>query len=193
MSGIREERRQQIIEAAIKVYGKKGYHRAKIEEIAIEAQIGKSTVYEYFNSKKELFEEMLRFIVGVYMDKAKITLNNIVDCKGKLIAFAIHQGSFIKRNMDLAENTITESASVSTEVKKEIIRWKRQVLTMVEDIFHQGINSGELRSDLDTRIVALTALGAINEYYGTQLLESKNLNEIDPTPIIDLLYRGISK
>ena len=66
MAGIREERREQIIKAAMTVFGKTGYHRSKMGEIAQEAEIGKSTVYEYFDSKKDLFEEMIRFIAKDY-------------------------------------------------------------------------------------------------------------------------------
>ena len=196
MTGMREERRQQIIEAAITVFGNKGYHRAKIEEIAIKAEIGKSTIYEYFISKKELFEEMIIFIVEDYISQIEIILNDISSCREKLIAFAKNYGNFINNHVALAENTISASGSitVSSGVKKEIKRWKMQVFYILEEIFKLGINSEELRNDVDTKIATIIAIGSINEYYGMQLLiKEMNPTKVDPTPIVDMLYRTIKK
>ena len=54
------ERRQQILEAAKRVFAKEGFHGATIESIAEEAGLkAPSLVYWYFKSKKELFQAML--------------------------------------------------------------------------------------------------------------------------------------
>ncbi|HZJ99479.1 MAG TPA: helix-turn-helix domain-containing protein, partial [Tissierellaceae bacterium] len=66
MTSVREERREQIIKAAIKVFGRNNFHKTKMDDIAKEVQIGKSTIYEYFDSKKDLFEEMLVYITTGY-------------------------------------------------------------------------------------------------------------------------------
>lgn len=44
-------KRDMILAAAIRVFSQKGYHHTRMEEIAIEAGIGKGTIYEYFSSK----------------------------------------------------------------------------------------------------------------------------------------------
>ncbi|KUK10884.1 MAG: Transcriptional regulator, TetR family [Clostridia bacterium 41_269] len=62
-----EEKKRRILDAAAKVFSKKGFHKAKIEEIAKEAGIGKGTIYEYFASKEELFKEMLSSISRKYI------------------------------------------------------------------------------------------------------------------------------
>ena len=48
-------KRNQIIEAAARVFARNGYANSVIADIAIEANIGKGTVYEYFESKEDLF------------------------------------------------------------------------------------------------------------------------------------------
>lgn len=47
-------RRSQIFQAAARVFAKKGYHNATVREIAEEADLGKGTLYEYIDSKKDL-------------------------------------------------------------------------------------------------------------------------------------------
>ena len=51
----KEKKRRDILDAAMRVFAEKGFHRAKMEEIAVSANIGKGTIYEYFQSKTELF------------------------------------------------------------------------------------------------------------------------------------------
>ena len=53
---IREERRQQILEAALQVFAEKGYHNARVSDVAARVGVSQGTIYWYFQSKEELFE-----------------------------------------------------------------------------------------------------------------------------------------
>ncbi|MFQ5851282.1 MAG: TetR/AcrR family transcriptional regulator [Candidatus Binatia bacterium] len=67
----KNRKRREIIQAAMQVFAREGYHRARMETVAGEAGIGKGTVYEYFRSKTDLFlalhEHMLSELKGFYM------------------------------------------------------------------------------------------------------------------------------
>ena len=192
MAGIREERREQIIQAAMTVFGRKSYHRSKIGEIAKEAEIGKSTVYEYFDSKKDLFEEMIRFIAQDYYEDVKDALKRGNTCREKLLSFAKNHSSFIKSHMELAENTMSDSASVSLEIKKEMLGWKMKIFQLVEDVLQEGIKSGELRAGLDTGSATSIILGSINEGYAVQcVIKGQKPEDVRLEPIIDLIFEGI--
>lgn len=194
MAGIREERRQHIIQAAMEVFGREGYHRSKIGDIAKVAGIGKSTVYEYFHSKKDLFEEMIRFIAIEYKNDVKKALNTGDGCKEKLLAFARKQASFFRSHMELAEATIIESNSVSDEIKNEMMEMKMEILTLIEDILKLGVESGELRKGINTRTSTAIILGSINEDYAIQaIIDNKKPEDVDPEPVIDLILQGIGK
>ena len=51
----RSKKKEQIIEAAARVFARSGYSNAVVADIALQANIGKGTVYEYFKSKEDLF------------------------------------------------------------------------------------------------------------------------------------------
>jgi AcrR family transcriptional regulator len=55
-----ERTRQKIIEAAEQVFGDLGYHDASIVKITEAAGVGQGTFYLYFQSKKDLFDELIR-------------------------------------------------------------------------------------------------------------------------------------
>ena len=67
----KNKKRREILQAAMQVFARDGYHRAKMESVAEEARIGKGTVYEYFKSKADLFlalhEHMLTELKSFYM------------------------------------------------------------------------------------------------------------------------------
>jgi TetR/AcrR family fatty acid metabolism transcriptional regulator len=52
-------KRERILMAAVEVFTRRGYNNARMEEIAETAGIGKGTLYEYFDSKMQLFNEMI--------------------------------------------------------------------------------------------------------------------------------------
>ena len=55
-----EHRPQQIIEAALEVFGECGLAKSRLQDIANRAGVSKGTIYLYFPNKEELFKEMIR-------------------------------------------------------------------------------------------------------------------------------------
>ena len=51
----KDEKREKIVQAAIPIFAKRGFRETKMADIAISADVGKGTLYEYFDSKDELF------------------------------------------------------------------------------------------------------------------------------------------
>lgn len=71
----KEQKRLQIVEAALQVFGRKGYQGTRMSDIAQEAGIGKGTIYEYFKSKDEL---VLAIFEGIVLEYEQI-LNQLVE------------------------------------------------------------------------------------------------------------------
>ena len=56
---IREEKRSKILDAALELFGREGYHNGSISKVAKKAGISKGLVYNYFESKEELVREII--------------------------------------------------------------------------------------------------------------------------------------
>ncbi|MEL6231096.1 MAG: TetR/AcrR family transcriptional regulator [Cyanobacteria bacterium J06627_3] len=66
-------KRQEILEAAIAVFLEKGYHGAKMADIAVAAGMGKGTLYEYFPTKEALPKEIFNlFFAGLDQQLAQL-------------------------------------------------------------------------------------------------------------------------
>lgn len=77
---MRRNSSQRIISAALKVFKKKGFHRASMEEIAKQAKVSKGLAYNYFRSK----EDLLLMVVGLRFDEAEALIRGIDEISGAL-------------------------------------------------------------------------------------------------------------
>lgn len=59
----KEDRPQEITDAAYEVFARKGYSRARVEEVAKKAGVSKGLLYVYFRTKEELFKAVIRSVV----------------------------------------------------------------------------------------------------------------------------------
>ena len=75
----RAARKQAILQAAIKVFSRKGYDRTNMEEIAEEAELSKGIIYYYFASKEELFKELVLGETIAYYQRALETIHQLND------------------------------------------------------------------------------------------------------------------
>ena len=59
-----EQRRVALLESALEVFAKRGYHASSIDDIAREAGVSKALIYEHFTSKQDLYAELLEQHAG---------------------------------------------------------------------------------------------------------------------------------
>src|SRR6478752_96240 len=71
-----EDRPQQIIEAALAVFGECGLANARLQEIADRAGVSKGTIYLYFPNKEELFREMIRQTAVAAIESGEKTIGH---------------------------------------------------------------------------------------------------------------------
>jgi AcrR family transcriptional regulator len=71
-----KERKEEIIRAAAKRFGRHGIGKTTLEEIARDVRIGKPTIYHYFKSKDELFYSSITFQSSQFIEDIKAIFNN---------------------------------------------------------------------------------------------------------------------
>ncbi len=68
---MKNERKEQIIKAALKRFVKHGLHKTTLDEIARDMRIGKATLYYYFSSKDELYQKTVLYETAKYITEIK--------------------------------------------------------------------------------------------------------------------------
>ncbi|MBD0382076.1 TetR/AcrR family transcriptional regulator [Paenibacillus sedimenti] len=152
---IRDERREQIMGAALKVFAKRGIIGTKMSMIAAEARISHGLLYHYFTSKEELFttlvqdamvssqEEMssVRDLPGSPLEKIRALTNDILDESGTPYFMLIHQAR--------------TSDGVPEKVKQLIEDYNmKKFVDLLLPVFIEGQQAGELTAGDPEELIA---------------------------------------
>ncbi|MBN1877249.1 MAG: TetR/AcrR family transcriptional regulator [Anaerolineae bacterium] len=165
---VSEERTEQIIEAALKVFAERGVEKARMEDIGAEAGLSKATLYLYFKTKDALIGVIMRRLFA-YMLRGFQTLDATEGLvKERLRGFATQLVAELHRMRSLLPLLYEFYAmglrkSAAREVLGEFVA---EFITLLAPLIQQGIERGELRA-VDAEKAAIT-LGAMLE--GTLLL-----------------------
>jgi len=119
--------REKILKAATKLFARKGFDGARVDEIAQKAGVNKALIYYYFKSKEEILEEIMKeFLEESLRRKKKMMERRVQIDKKELIRLSIERiFDLYKGNEDVLRIIITE------ELKSEKKQWPLfQVLDM---------------------------------------------------------------
>lgn len=187
------DKRQQILKAAVTVFSRKGFHEAKVDEIAQLADVGKGTVYEYFSSKTELFQEMFKAGMEFYLDNLSKELKPKQSCREKLIRVSKLHLRFVVHYKDLARITMTEPANISEDFRKSIFKHRAKKIDLLKQIIDEGIESGEFRK-VNSYAAALTFSGSLGALF-SPIIFSKDKPSYNGLiePMLDIIFSGLLK
>jgi len=189
LHNIKKGKRELIINSAVKVFSEKGFHGATVKDIANHACIGKGTIYEYFDSKKDLFEEMIMQGLNIFADKARDELEGCNDVRGRLRNFIMLTYKFIKTHRDMACLLSRDPNTISAEMKNTFMKTRFRMQDIVEDIIEEGISKGIFRQ-MDAHLAGLVFQGMIGQLGADMMFGRKDLSEEAVDNILDIFYNG---
>ncbi len=152
-------RREQILEAAVRVFARRGFGNATVAEIAEEADVAAGTIYNYFESKEELFMSIPQLIsepmLATFLKDA-FEGNEPTDITGeeRLLARSCAKAiETLLQNLDLVKSILASVVTLDDETRAEYFRQPLQALTIMERYFRDRIERGIFR-EMNTAIVA---------------------------------------
>ena len=160
-TAIQEERRRQILDAAVRAFAARGYHGCRVSDVAREAGVAYGLVYHYYGSKEALLDAIFRETWGAMLATIK-SVEELDepshDQVRKVTEIVLRTW---RRDPDLVRVLVRE-VTRSSQVQRETdeIELAMQAL---ERIVEQGQASGEFRSDLEARLAATIWYGALEE------------------------------
>jgi len=132
------EKRRQIIEGAIKVFNKKGYHKATVREIAQEAKIGLGSVYDYVNSKDDILYLFFENYANTFFEKVKSRASQIAD---PLLRLEVTFQAFVEAAMELEDQVMlayTQARYVKKNYLKVILRKESEIVEHFRKILSES-------------------------------------------------------
>ena len=158
---VQEERRRQILQAAVRTFAERGYHAARVSDIAKEAGVAYGLVYHYYESKETLLEAIFKETWGAMLDTVRAVeqLDEPASERVRKVTEIILRTW--KRDPDLVRvlvREVTRSARVQEEAEEIDLAYQA-----LQRIVEQGQKNGEFRTDLDARVTATIWYGALEE------------------------------
>ncbi|UCD71076.1 MAG: TetR/AcrR family transcriptional regulator [Syntrophobacterales bacterium] len=161
----RKEKKVHIVQAAAKVFAQKGFSRTVMADIAVEAGIGKGTIYEYFDSKEDLFFAVFQWFVHKIGVETRVRVSALGGSASERLE-ALND-SLINSWLEMEElyTLIMEfwAASSSSQMKGKFKGAFREGYSefrhIVSALIRDGIDRGEFRSDVDAESVAAALVG----------------------------------
>lgn len=195
MAGRRSRgKRELIIEAAIQVFSQKGYHNTRMEEIAQAAGIGKGTIYEYFDSKLQLFQSMMEDSLQVYFRRMEVQKTERTPMSERLRLMIEAHIRFCLENRELTRVLFGEAEAPDKELMEWALAMRKDKLARMQSLLVEGIDTGELRSDLDLHMLSFSILHTLAAFWFPLVMEDWQMDpELLARQYADFIMNGLKK
>ncbi len=156
-----EEKRRLILDAAVRVFARKGFHTSRVGDIAEEAGVAHGLLYHYFSSKDEVLETIFRENWGVLVERIVAVEQSDDSARDQLRHVAAIILRTWRHEPDVVRVLVREIAR-SPEMQARIGDLV-QPIESIRRIIERGRERGEFRADLDPALAAVVFYGGIDE------------------------------
>ncbi len=154
------DKKKRILQAAMDAFSQESFHQVRVDEIAVKAGVGKGTVYEYFDSKEQLFRETVKESTRVYIDIYSICRARDRTLWEKLSIIIGQHIQFMQKNTDMTRFIQEIHAHLMNEEKDWVIKKHMEKEKLLGEMFREAIEKDEIR-ELDEQIAARMFAGSL--------------------------------
>lgn len=191
----RNPKHDRILDAAIEVFAEKGFHNARISDIAKRAGVADGTIYLYFRNKDDVLLSIFEEKMGVLIAGVHAALAGIDDPMERVRAFARYHFKQVEEHRALAE-VLQIELRLSNKFLKEYRPEKLwEYLGIFATILREGQERGVLRAELNPFVMMWAFFGALDEIAIQWVLSKKPSKfplEATANSVADVFIRGMA-
>lgn len=159
----KNNKKEMIINAAIKVFADKGFYTANVADVAKEAGVADGTIYLYFKNKDDLLISLFETKMEEILKRFSSLLTDDGSAEDKLHRFIHLYFKMIEEDKNLAEVFQVELRQSGKFLKDYHNQKFIDFLNIIGDIIHQGQKSGRFKQDISIHTMKLIIFGALDE------------------------------
>jgi len=157
----RSDKRNLILDAAIRVFARNGFHKARVSDIAREAEIAYGLVYHYFKNKEEILNTIFEERWTGFIEAVEGIATSHGTTEEKLVAItAMILGAYRVRP-DWVKVFVLEIQRSSRFAEPGQIRAVGKLFQAVARVLRDGQAKGEVRDDLDPDVACYIVVGGL--------------------------------
>lgn len=158
-----QEKYMRILEAAAKVFSKKGFFNARVSDIAHEADVADGTIYIYFKNKDDILISLFEVIMQRFLSVLKDELAKLSSPEEKLKRLLQLHFKMSEENPEVAEVITIELRQSYKFIKEYKNLWFKEYLDIVSGIIKEGQGKKIFRTDIHPGIIKRAIFGALDE------------------------------
>jgi AcrR family transcriptional regulator len=166
------DKRRQILDAAVRVFARQGFHSTRVADIADEAGVAYGLVYHYFKSKdevlNELFSERWSLLLAA-IEEADSSAN--LTPRAKLEAAAGFIVDSYRYDPELMKVIIVEVTRAANSFGRTHLAEIRRAYDSIAKIVAEGQEQGVFRRDVDPNFASMSFYGAIEQLLSGWIFE----------------------
>ena len=177
----RKKKREQVIDAAARVFAERGYHGASTQDIADLLGMRQASLYYYFSSKESALEEVCAVGAAGFLENAEEIVKQDISPEEKLRALCVSHVTPLENKADYVKAFLRERKWLPTESRRRVGRLSRRIEAIFERTIRDGIREGSFRKDVKPRLAVLGLLGMLNAVPDWYDKEKQSLQEVSDT------------
>jgi AcrR family transcriptional regulator len=190
----KEITRRHILAAARGNFLDYGYADTALADIALDAGVGRTTLYEYFDDKEAILVELVNAELPALLDSVLAAIPAGLTARQLLGELVIRHLEFIADESNLGTLLMRESNRLSAAAQRDIRKAHRVLEHAIVEAYATGADAGEFRSNIDP-VVAGDLINAVTMHAARNLLRSSDpKGEVHATAdtILDFIFNGLS-
>jgi AcrR family transcriptional regulator len=190
-------RRAAILEQAVKIFASKGFHNTTMVEIARASGFAVGSIYLLFDSKEQLYTEMLTEKLNMLYSGTRKLVSKEAEVDKKVEMMVMSQFHFVEENAEFCSIFIRGDhlslSRGSIELRKRMMADYAAHISFVEAVMSEGIRTGFLKA-MDPRMMAAALAGLINSCASKWLTMEEKASLMNYIPfVVDIFLQGVRK
>jgi AcrR family transcriptional regulator len=187
-------RRAEILEQAEKIFSAKGFHNTTVAEIAAASGFAIGTLYQYFESKENLYTAMLTEKLNLMYSDIRESVAGETDIVKKIERLVASQFRFVENNSAFCQIFIRGDylalSEGSVELRKRMATDYTVHFSLIEEVIREGIRVGFLKG-MDPGMMAAALTGIVNSCAFKWLTMMEGASLMGKVPfVIDIFLEG---
>jgi AcrR family transcriptional regulator len=157
------DKRKLILDAAVRVFARQGFHTCRVSDIADEAGVAYGLVYHYFQSKDQVLDTLFLSRWDVLLEAIRETDARSIPSREKLDAVAGFIIDSYRHDPELMKVIIIEVTRAANSFTRTHLPEIRQAYALIAKIVSDAQAAGEFRPDVDPEFASMWFYGAIEQ------------------------------
>jgi TetR/AcrR family fatty acid metabolism transcriptional regulator len=157
------DKRRAILDAAITVFARQGFHSARVSDVAAEAGVAYGLVYHYFDSKEQMLNELFSERWALLLEASQEMQRSDASPRDKLRGVASFIVESYRHEPELMKVIIVEVTRAANSFGRTHLPEIRAAYDVVARIVSDAQETGDFRDDVDPDFAAMLFYGAIEQ------------------------------